>query len=130
MGVYVDTSALARVLLAEPDSQAVLDGLADFDRRVSSRLLGLELRRVALGEDLEKEADALLADVALVPIDDAILESAETALPANIATLDAIHLVTALRLAQGGDVDAFMTYDAQLAAGAAHYGIQVIAPTG
>jgi len=128
--VYVDTSALARVLLTESDSAAVLSALDDFDHLVSSGLLRVELRRVALRHGALEEADALLADVALVPVDDAVLAAAETVPPENVATLDAIHLVTALRLTEGGDLDALMTYDERLAAGAAHYGLRVIAPRG
>ena len=52
----------------------------------------------------------------------------ETIQPANVATLAAIHLATAVRLARGGDLDALMTYDARLAAGAAHHGLRVLAP--
>lgn len=126
--VYVDTSALGRILNGEPDSAAVIGEIERFDRQVASRLLGVELRRVALRRGLTEQADELLADVALVPMDDAILAAAETVPPEAVATLDAIHLVTALRLAGAGDLDAIMTYDAQLAAGAAHHGIRVIAP--
>ena len=45
----------------------------------------------------------------------------------DVATLDAIHLVTALRLADAGLVDAVMTYDARVAAGAEHHGLLVLA---
>ena len=46
--LYVDTSALGRVLLGEPDRAAILRELTRFDQTVSSRLLGVELRRLAL----------------------------------------------------------------------------------
>ena len=45
--MYLDTSALARVLLGEPDSPAVIDALGDFDQHVASRLLRIELLRLA-----------------------------------------------------------------------------------
>ena len=64
----------------------------------------------------------------LIPLDDAILASSQTLLPATIATLDAIHLATALRLAAGGVLDTVMTYDRRLADGAAHHGLRVLAP--
>ncbi|MGH2935032.1 MAG: type II toxin-antitoxin system VapC family toxin [Gaiellaceae bacterium] len=128
--VYVDTSALARVLTREPDGAAVLEHLSDFDRQISSRLLRVELRRVAFRQGVGEAAEELLSDIALVPLDDAVLAEAEAVPPRNVATLDAIHLATALRLVAGGDLDALMTYDAQLAAGAEHHGIRVIAPAG
>ena len=126
--VYVDTSAVGRVLLGEPDAPAVLRGLAGFDQHVASRLLRIELRRLALPADALEAADRLLDGVALIPLDDAILASSETLPPATVATLDAIHLATALRLATAGVLDTVMTYDRRLADGAAHHGLQVLAP--
>ena len=126
--VYVDTSAIGRVLLGEPDAPAVLRDLADFDQHVASRLMRIELRRLALREDALEAADRLLDGVALIPLDDAILAASETLLPATVATLDAIHLATALRLAAGGMLDTVMTYDRRLADGAAQHGLRVLAP--
>ena len=128
--IYVDTSALGRVLLAEPGAHAAVAELAGYDDVVSSRLLRVEMRRLGRRNGLDEEAERLIADVILMPLDDALLAAAETVSPKNVATLDAIHLVTARRLADGGDLDALMTYDAELAAGAAHHGLRVIAPRG
>ena len=128
-GVYVDTSAVGRVLLGEPDAAAVLRDLAAFDQHVASRLLRIELRRLALREDALEAADRLLDGVALIPLDDPILTSSETLAPATVATLDAIHLATALRLAAVGVLDTVMTYDRRLADGAAHHGLRVLAPS-
>ena len=126
--VYVDTSAVGRVLLGEPDAQAILRDLAGFDQHVASRLMRIELRRLAMREDALEAADRLLDGVALIPLDDAILASSETLAPATVATLDAIHLATALRLAAAGVLDTVMTYDRRLADGAAHHGLRVLAP--
>lgn len=125
----MDTSALGRVLLAERDGTAVLRDLSGFDEAVSSRLLRTELLRLALREDLVTEAEQLLTGIALMPLDDSILTAAERLSPPIVATLDAIHLTTALRLARGRRLDALMTYDARLAAGARHHGIAVLAPS-
>jgi predicted nucleic acid-binding protein len=126
--VYLDTSVLGRVLLGEPDAPAVLRDLRAFEQRVASRLMRVELRRLALREDRLADADQLLAGVALVPLDDHLLAAAETLPPATVATLDAIHLATALRLAHAGRLDAVMTYDARLADGAREHGLTVLAP--
>lgn len=128
-GIYIDTSALGRVLLGEPDGPAVVRELGRYDRRVASRLLRIELRRLALRYDLLEEADALAATVALVPLEQTLLDHAETVEPAAVATLDAIHLVTALRLAEAGLLDAVMTFDGRLAAAAAAHGLAVVAPS-
>ena len=127
-GVYLDTSALGRVLLGEPDAAAVIRSLRDFDRHIASRLLRIELRRLALRHGLLDHADQLLSGVALLPVDEAVLDAAETIQPASVAALDAIHLVTALRLARDALIDAVMTYDARLAEGVQAHGLSVIAP--
>lgn len=127
-GIYVDTSALGRVLLGEPDGEAVVRTLATFDLHVASRLLRVELRRLALRYDVLQAAAELLATIALVPVDQQTLDDAETVPPASVSTLDAIHLATAVRLAAAGVVDTLMTFDARLAAGAAHHGLAVLAP--
>jgi predicted nucleic acid-binding protein len=128
-GVYLDTSALGRVLLGEPDAPAVLAALSDFDQHVASRLLRIELRRLAIRHHVLDQADQLLSAVALIPMDEPVLEAAETVPPDGVSTLDAIHLVTALRLAADGVIEAVMTYDARLAEGVRHHGLGALAPS-
>ena len=124
----MDTSALGRVMLGEPDAAAVVRDLREFDRHIASRLLRVELRRLALREGLLDHADQLLSGVSLLPVDEAVLDAAETVQPSSVATLDAIHLVTALRLADQALIDTVLTYDARLAGGARAHGLTVIAP--
>lgn len=126
--VYLDTSALGRVLLGEPGAPAILRALEGFEQRVTSRLTRVELRRLGLREAVLADADALLSGVALIPVDDDLLAAAETVPPSTVATLDAIHLVTALRLAGAGRLDAVMTYDARFADGVRQHGLRVLAP--
>ncbi len=128
-GLYIDTSALARVMLGEPDTPAITAVLASFEQHFSSRLLAIELRRVALREAMPAVADALLGSVALVPLDEAILVHAETVMPATVATLDALHLATAIHLTNGGLVTTLLTYGERLAAGARAHGVPSLAPT-
>jgi predicted nucleic acid-binding protein len=127
-GVYVDTSALGRILLGEPDAPAVLRALDGYEEHVASRLLGVELRRLALRFGLIEDADQLLAAIALVPLDDELLEAAERLEPSSVATLDAIHLATALRLSADGFLDSVLTYDQRLAEGAEQHGLGVLSP--
>ncbi len=127
--VYVDTSVLGRVILEEPDRDAISRDLGLFERRVASRLLWLELRRVGRREDALYEAERVLEDVTLIPIDEATLSSAESIAPPTVGTLDAIHLATAVRLAEADKLDALMTYDKQLARGAEEHGLTVLSPS-
>jgi uncharacterized protein len=53
----------------------------------------------------------------------------QTIAPPAVAILDAIHLATAVRLADAGKLNALMTYDKQLADGAREHGITVLSPS-
>lgn len=113
----------------EPGAGAIAAALTSFDARVSSRLLRVELHRLGLREGITgEEIERWLSAVSLVPIDEDVLSAAEALPPATVATLDAIHLATALGLAAGGHIESLMTFDARLAEGANQHGIEVIAP--
>lgn len=124
--VYVDTSALGRVLLDESDAEAINDALRRFDQMVASRLLQVELRRLASKRDMVDRANVLIERVALLPIDSRTLDLAETLTPHTLGTLDAIHLATALLSIETAGVEALMTYDKQLAKAARVHGIEVV----
>jgi predicted nucleic acid-binding protein len=117
------------MLLDEPDKPAIEQQVEDFDQRVASRLLRVELRRVGAREGVLERADLLLADISLVSVDEQILAAAETISPTTVGTLDAIHLATAVHLAKAGELDALMTYDKRLADGAREHGITVLSPS-
>ena len=127
-GLYVDTSALGRVLLAEPDANAIRDSLARYDSWWSSELVVVELRRFARRESLETAADNLLSTISTVKVDTASLQRASAIEPPEVRTLDAIHLDAAVQLSAQGQIDAVLTYDRQLQNGCAHHGLAVEAP--
>lgn len=127
--VYVDASVLVHVLVEAPEAPAIRLALTQFEERVASRLLVAEVRRTAFRRGLLDLAEPLLRRVTIVPMDEAILRKAETIEPTTVATLDAIHLATAVRMAARGQLDAVMTYDQRLAEGARHHGIEVVCPT-
>jgi len=84
--------------------------------------LGLRTGRV-------ERAKQLMRRISLTPLDDGILAFAERIEPTGVATLDALHLATAVRLAEAGELDALLTYDKRLAQGARHHGLSVLSPT-
>lgn len=129
-GLYVDTSALGRVLLDEPDAGAIVDVVERYETRWSSALLVVELRRLAAKTGLVSAAEESLASVRLLELDAAGLERASRIEPVEVRSLDAIHLDAAVVLTGRGEVDAVLTYDRQLQAGCAHHGIRVEAPGG
>jgi predicted nucleic acid-binding protein len=126
--VYLDTSAVGRLLLGESGAPAILRALGAFEQLVASRLMRIELRRLAMRTGRVVEADQLLAGVAFIPLDGDILAAAETIPPVTVATLDAVHLASAVRLSRAGRLDAVMTYDARLADGAREHGLSVLSP--
>jgi predicted nucleic acid-binding protein len=127
--LYLDTSALVKLLVADPESPALRDYLVEHTRarRVASGLVRTELRRTAvrIDVDLLPAAERLLAALALVRVDDALLDLAGTLAPAVLRSLDAIHLASALRVAP---LTALLTYDRRLADAAHAFGLPVSAP--
>ncbi len=116
-------------MLDEPDAGLIRRELAQYGEHVSSAILRIELRRVALRQNCLPEADQLLSRIALVPLDNQLLSAAETLQPPEVGTLDAIHLVTALRLATRGQVSAILTFDRQLIRAATIHGLKVTSPS-
>jgi len=127
-GLYLDTSALGRILLAEPDAAAIRQTLARYDAWWSSALLIVELRRLAARENLEAIAERLLSGVRTVAVDAASLERASRLQPSEVRTLDAIHLDAAVELHGRSEVAAVLTYDRQVQTGCAHHGLPIEAP--
>jgi len=128
--LYLDSSALVKVVVGEPETGALLTLLTQWPERVSSALARLEilraLGRARAGAAARRRASAVLARIALVRIDDAVLDSAARLSPPHLRSLDAIHLATALSL--GDDLGALATYDTRLAGAATAARVRVLAP--
>jgi len=124
--VYVDTSALGALLVAQPESDALVGWLNGTSAElVSSDLLETELRRMAVREEREPtEVSVLLDGVSIAALDRAVFRSAGLLPMPYLRTLDALHLEAALRL----DVDALLTYDKRLEEAARSVGLEVISP--
>ena len=129
--LYLDTSALVKLVLPEKESEALLRSLADWPVRLSSELAAVEVvravRRATPDSAAERHAMEILAGLHLLKIDSNILGSAPRLEPRTLRSLDAIHLASALSL--GEDLGAIMVYDIGLATAAAHLGLRVLAPS-
>ena len=79
-----------------------------------------------LGEEAVRRGREVLARLELIRISDRILAAAGELRPAELRTLDAIHLATAREL--GSDLARVVTYDEGLRAAAASTGLPVSAP--
>jgi predicted nucleic acid-binding protein len=133
---YVDSSVFIRVLLRQPlalpEWQAIELALtSSLLRAESCRTLDRSTHRNALAE---REYAAKLAQVEefirnaiVVDVDKPLLLAASRRLPVQLATLDAIHLVSAEHLRETfSEPFVFATHDRELAAAARAAGFEVI----
>ena len=128
--VYLDSSALVKLVVAEPESRALVEHLEGWPQRVSSALALTELPRAlgraGLGAAAHRRAREVLGRIALVDVDRRILTTAATLGPSTLRTLDAIHLATALAVRD--DLEMVVTYDRRLRVAAERLRIDVVAP--
>lgn len=128
--IYADTSALAKLVVAEAETPALRHWLASRPRRttLATSVIGeVELRRLAarLGHDVPQAAASLLAQIDVLALTRSALVMAAQVLPVTVPTLDALHIATATELL---DLDAVLTYDSRLASAALALGLPVMAP--
>jgi hypothetical protein len=128
--LYLDSSAIVKLVVPEPESAALFALLERWPERISSALARVEvpraLRRAALPADVSARGEQVLKRLAFLQMDDRILATAARLLPPDLRTLDAIHLASAL--AVQSDLAALVTYDRRLADSAARANITVWAP--
>jgi predicted nucleic acid-binding protein len=126
---YLDASALVKLVLDEPQSEALRRAVLAWPRRATSRLAVVEVIRAVRRADarLEPRAARALAAVSLVAPGDRVLQIAARLDPPRIRTLDSIHVATALRLREA--LVAFVSYDRRQLEAAATLGLPVVSPT-
>lgn len=127
-GVYLDSSALVKLVVREPESTALRRYLRSRRPYLASALVRTEVARAVLpnGDRSTPEVAKVLARVNLVRVTDRILESAGSLEPATIRSLDAVHLATAQLL--GEAVAVLVTYDERMAQAARALGFTVASP--
>jgi uncharacterized protein len=123
--LYLDTSALVKMVLEEENSEALRCFLAGTPEFVSSEIARVELVRAVTRHRPDQLSKALevLRKMRLVLLDRELLESAAGIQPLAVRSLDAIHLASALQLDA-----AVVTYDARMQDAAQGLGLAVIAP--
>jgi predicted nucleic acid-binding protein len=124
---YLDTSAAMKLVLEEPQSEALTTELADRDdlRLVSSWLLHTEMHCAAGRHPENVELDAVrtvLDSVNLIDLTRGDLLAA--GIHAPLRSNDAIHLAVALRIS----ADEIVTYDSELIQQATIAGLSVLSP--
>ena len=122
---YLDTSAAMKLVVAEPESAALVEGLSADRYLVASWLLhtemhcatGLHPNEVDIGD-----VQNVLNAVNLVDLTRGDMIAAGTLTP--LRSNDAIHLAVAIRLG----ADEIITYDAELTEAARTAGLSIYAP--
>jgi len=128
--IYLDSSALVRLVRSEPESAAFAAWLADRSGQplVSSALIRAELPRAVW----QAEPGALprgykvLKRIARVALSAAVLDDSATLPPPDLTTAQAIHLASAVAVRR--DLTAFVSYDGGLLAAARGAGLPAVSP--
>lgn len=125
---YLDSSAIVKLVVGEPEAQALRRRLRRRRVLVSSALARTEVLRAVLllGPAYVERAHEALRTVSLLRLDDRLLDNAGSLAPAHVRSLDAIHLATAGRLRE--DLRVVMTYDTRMADAALELGMAVESP--
>lgn len=124
---YLDTSAVAKVILAERHTPALRAALRAWsaDDLVSSQLMATELHRLAARLGIPPEAAATaVSTFELIDVEREDFIAARSMSPPSARTLDVVHVAVAARV--GADV--IVTYDQRQAEVAAAAGLEVVAP--
>jgi uncharacterized protein len=137
--MYLDTSALVKLVRPEPESSALRRYLGERRQvpKFTSAITLTELPRAVRRANQDQETGGalraetelvgqLLSTLRIVEATRALLADAASADGPLLRSLDAIHLTAASRLAIG--LTAFVTYDKRLAAAAQEAGLPVAVP--
>jgi uncharacterized protein len=126
--IYIDTSAVLKLVHPEPESAALRHWLASRqDDLVSSALVRTEARRALLRNDpgALSRLPAVLSVIAQVPVSEAVLDTAATLADPLLRTLDVIHLASAQSITAVTEV---LGYDKRLVEAARQAGLAVASP--
>ena len=128
--IYLDSSALIKLALTEPESAALSRWLAEHADQplVSSALHRAEVPRAIW----QAEPGALprsykvIKRIARVALSADVLDNSATLPPQELSAAQAIHLASALAVKR--DLTAFVAYDERLLAAAKEAGLPVTSP--
>jgi uncharacterized protein len=127
--IYLDSSALLKLLHEETESETLADWLAAHAETpiVSSELAKVEVIRACrrINPATLPEATALLAGLDLIPLSGAVIDDAAN-VDGTLRSLDAIHLASARSIE--AELSAFVAYDHRLAEAASTAGLELHAP--
>lgn len=128
--IYLDSSALLKLLHEELESAALADWLS---ARAGGPMISSELAKVEVLRGCRRVnpaalpgAKSLLAQLDLIPLTSELVDDAADIGEITLRSLDAIHLASALSIRS--DLAAFVAYDLRLGDAAAAMGLAVLTP--
>jgi len=126
--IYLDSSAIVKLAVAEKESPALRRYLRRRAPLVVSALARTEVARalLPLGPAAVQRGYEVLNRVELIRVSDRIVLDTGSHLPAQLRSLDAIHLATMRQL--GSSLRRLVTYDSRMTAAALDLGIPAVAP--
>lgn len=129
--IYLDSSAILKLVLSEPESDAVTTYLSERPEvpRATSALAMVEVPRAVVRTDpLALTATyRALEEMTRIRVDASVMMSAASLPPIKLRSLDAIHLASALAVMR--HLTAFISYDHRLHEAAKFHGLPVEAPS-
>jgi predicted nucleic acid-binding protein len=126
--IYADTSALAKLVIAETQTPALRAWISRQDARLVTNSIGVvELRRLAarVSQQALGAATTLLGRIDRLVLTPAALALAGELPPPEVRTLDALHIASAAELLE---LQVLLTYDPRMAEAAMHFGLPVHSP--
>lgn len=125
---YIDSSALVKLAVTEPETAALRRHLTGRHGLASSALARTEVARALMPSGAEAIARGaeVLRRVQLLRVSDLVLREAGRMAPEQLRSLDAIHLASAHQL--GSAVSEIVTYDRRMASAARALGWVVSSP--
>jgi predicted nucleic acid-binding protein len=128
VATYLDSSAILKLVVREPESAALRRYLRRRRPLLSSALARTEVLRALLpaGDEAVARGRSVLERLDLVRVNDRVLEAAGMLRPAGLRSLDAIHLATARLL--GRELKALITYDERMASATKELGHRLVQP--
>ena len=128
--IYLDTSAMVKLVAAEPESATLIEWLnGRTEEALATSVIGhVELLRAArrVGHSAVLAAQRIANGIDTLLLTESIAATARTIGSAELRTLDAIHLATAA--VHRDRISAFCAYDVRLLAAAKAEDLPVTAP--
>ena len=128
--IYLDSSALVKLALTEPESAALASFLAD---RAGQALVSSSLHRAEVLRAIWRaepgalpRAQRIIRRISLVTLSHDLLDNAATVPPGALSTTLAIHLASAMTIKR--DLTAFVCYDKRLLDAAETAGLPIASP--